>query len=294
MNVEEVGLIADTITAGSAVVGIVVAATLGWKSILLARESVEISEKTTRIALDTQKRAEKDYLSGRADFIAANLNDVMDRIAQFRSDIHPFWKEIPHELLVSTVNYAENQTTGKTQSEIELRLDVMKERVVFLDQQRLLSEVAVHGSIYKLNAAGRRLADSLESVEHLRLGADAQEGARLDSEAAVAALKIVLRSVYPHYISLIADVHPPTPQEGDFEDWFFSDLQPSIDNNADRRALTEARRWMASKLNDGVKYGTPELTQNFIEHFAVDGLVEAVSSITSSLYRAAAPQAARQ
>lgn len=277
MNIEEANLIADTVTAACAVAGIVVAVALGLKS-------VKISHETANIALETQKRAEKDYLSGRADYIAANLNDVLDQIAQFRAEIHIFWKEVPRDLLEDPAEY---ELTRDLPTK-DFSRNFLEERVVFLDQQRLLAEVGVHGSIYRLNAAGTRLADSVESVEHLPAVVDLH-GAGISAESTVAFIKVVLRSVYPHYLTLISEIDLPEPQDDDFEDWFFADLDMSTDTGSERLALDEAERWISEKLKDGTKYSAGELTHNFIEHFAIDRLVQEVSTITTLLYVAAVP-----
>lgn len=288
MSIDEANLIVQTVVAVCAVAGVFVATWLGQKSTRLALESAKISREAADIAKEAQIRAEKDYLSGRADFIAANLSDVMDQVAQFRADMHVFWKEIPRGLLEAPKEY--ELTKGLRTK--DLGRNLVEERVIFLDQHRLLGEVGVHGSIYRLNAAGIRLADSVESVKYLPVSDESHDGC-ISAASTVAFIKVVLRSVYPHYLALIPEQQPPAPQDSDFKEWFFANLDMVIDTKDDRLALQEAKRWMGDKLRSDSKYSTGEITQNFIEHFAVERLIEEVSKLTATLYKSAVPVAVK-
>ncbi|OUM39534.1 hypothetical protein [Arthrobacter sedimenti] len=284
MNIEEVSVVADSVTAACAVAGVVVAVALGLKSTKISHETALISKEAVAVARDTQLRGEKDYVAGRADLIATNLNDLIDQVARFRSAIHVFWKPLPRDVLASPEMY--ELTKGMPASEAR---ELMEQHATFMAQQRHEAEVAVHGTVYQSEAAGTRLIDSLESATHLQV---ISLGEKLVVETTVSLVKLVSGALYPPYLSLIPDPALSAPKSEGAAQWVLNNLRFDKATDADRTVSAEAKSWITAEVQKDPSLSTAQLADRFLANFAIVRLSEEVARVTDVLHEAAAPSPA--
>lgn len=241
------GIWIDSIVAVTAVAGVIVAARLGRKAVVVAKETVE--------------RTEKDYAGSRLDLVHEWQAAVTQIMAELKADLHIFWKEDQEVLLGSDPASA---TAGE------------------VTKRRQEAEVAAHRDIYRLEGAAGRLAKAVGAAR-IVTGAGPVPAENI-SERVFEALFVYERSAMTLYLALVPEQKFPDPsaERKSFVDEFMFQLFQNTDMSDARRS---AETWLTSRLESrGASKLTPKMVAiDFVELYAQRELDAAVERLTEPL-----------
>ncbi len=286
----DLAIIFSGITACGAILGVIVAARLGYLSARMAKESNAIALEAAAISLETQQRVEKDYLASRADHIIDCLNEVADCLAEFASNMHIFWKGTPETVLQRPQDSGMGTLTLASLHPA-VRNSIVSQRIALMEEKQLTAEVGTHSSIYKLEAASRRLETSLRGASLLS-AASKTPALKRDIKRAVCSVMLVTRCVYPHYLSLLRPSETPDPssQVPEFTEWFLDQLHlPIPTTKHEAKIIRDVKMWLSGHLSEVRDHHARGVTLHFVEHFASNRLAEDVSRVALHLFQQAAP-----
>lgn len=258
MSIEVGSIIVDTITAMSAVVGVIIAARLGQKAVRVARETVD--------------RAERDYASSRVDAAGDAYANVIQAMANVKADLHIFWKGDLDELKASSAD---------------------PQRIAVLEDRNDGVEVEVHRDVYLLEGACVRLSRAVGAISLNHNSVQIPNPAAVDR--ANAAIGLYYGSAFPHYLSVLSDdkkkIPLPLRQEVSFINWFLAQLSLDTSNPLGKELEVKAAEWITEYLQteDPSQSTAETIAINFISGFARRELSAALDAITDPVMEVCRP-----
>lgn len=258
MSIEVGAMIVDSITAISAVVGVVIAARLGHKAVQVARETVD--------------RSERDYAASRADMVGDAYAKVVHAMADVKADLHIFWKEDFQELKAGSPD---------------------SPRVHEIEDRNNSAEVEVHRAIYRLDSACVGLSNAISALS-LNLNS-VQIPASGDVDKACAAIHLYYGSAFPHYLTLLSDdkkkVPGPLKAQAKFIDWFLCQLRLDAADTESKNLEVKAASWLENYLltEEGSQIAAEIIAVNFISSFALPELDAALDALVKPILNVCRP-----